>query len=150
MNDLEELKKYFDVEELFGPKEVKRDGQRCWRYLSPAFVQCLLIIRRDILQVPMYCNNWKLGGKFSERGFRNNLCSTVKSKTDKGILYISPHMLGMALDFDAKGMTAEEARNKIVKNVDLLPFPIRLESGVSWVHMDTYFEGDKKVHLFSA
>ena len=74
----------------------------------------------------------------------------VKSKTVSGSLYISPHMLGAAIDFDAKGMTAEETRNKIIQSQDLLPCPIRLESGTNWVHIDVYdsLGSSKKVTMF--
>ena len=91
-----------------------------------------------------------MGGRFDERGFRNNISDIVKSKTVSGSLYISPHMLGAAIDFDAKGMTAEEARNKIIQSQDLLPCPIRLESGTNWVHIDVYdsLGSSKKVTMF--
>ena len=122
---IKKLGNYFDLVELVGPKEYKRDGDLCWRYLRPEFLHTLLIVREDILKVPMYVNNWDKGGQFDERGFRCNISDIVKQKTIGGKLYISPHSLGCALDFDAKGMTSEQARNKIIQLKGLLPYPIR-------------------------
>ena len=47
-----------------------------------------------------------------------------------------------------EGMTAEEARRLIIKNQILLPYPIRLEDGVSWLHLDVYNADKGKVYLF--
>lgn len=46
-------------------------------------------------------------------------------------------MLGRAGDFTIQGMTAQEARSLIRNNSHLLPYPIRMEGGVSWLHFDT-------------
>lgn len=147
---INELKSYFDLYELVGPMEYSRDGDLCWRYLRTELLHTLLIVRRDILQVPITVNTWFNGGRFDERGFRSNLSYIVKSNSSSGKLYISPHMLGCAVDFDAKGISSKDARNKIINNSDLLPYPIRLEDGVSWVHLDTYdvVGGSKKITLF--
>jgi hypothetical protein len=45
-------------------------------------------------------------------------------------------MLGKAGDFTVQGMTAEEARRRIKDNAHLLPYPLRMEAGVSWLHFD--------------
>lgn len=149
---INEVGKYFSLVELVGPKEYNRDKDLCWRYLRTEFLHNLLVIRKDILKVPIYANNWNAGGKFDERGFRCNISDILRSKTASGQLYISAHSLGCALDFDAKGMTAEEARKKIIESGSLLPYPIRLEKDVTWVHFDTFdtIGGNKstKVILF--
>lgn len=147
---IKELSQYFSIVELVGPKEYGRDKDLCWRYLRTELLHTILVLRKDILKTPMTVNTWKSGGRFDERGFRNNISDIVKSKTVSGSLYISPHMLGAAIDFDAKGMTAEETRNKIIQLQDLLPCPIRLESGTNWVHIDVYdsLGSIKKVAMF--
>lgn len=149
-NDIiKELGSYFDLQELVGPKEYGRDKNLCWRYFRTELLHTLLVVRRDILKTPMTVNNWNAGGSFSQRGFRSNVSDIVKKKTVAGDLYISAHSLGCAVDFDAKGMSAEEARSKIISNKNLLPYPIRLENGVTWVHLDTYDSGSgDKVTLF--
>lgn len=149
-NIINELKKYFSIEELVGRDEYERDGELCWRYLRTELLHTVLIIRRDILRVPMVVNTWRSGGRFDERGFRSNISEIVKGKTSAGKLYISAHTLGAAIDFDAEGMSADQARMKIAVSSDLLPYPIRLEKGVNWVHVDTYdsLSEGKKVSYF--
>ena len=62
---------------------------------------------------------------------------------------MSAHCTGEAYDITVQGMSAEEARQLIIKNKDNLPYPIRLEDGVSWLHVDTYDMGNgKKITLF--
>jgi hypothetical protein len=64
-------------------------------------------------------------------------------------MYVSPHMTGQGVDFDVQGLLAEEVRQWLIKNPNLLPYPIRLEAGVSWVHLDTRDTGIQKVTLFN-
>ena len=69
----------------------------------------------------------------TQRGMRCNRCDMVKTKTTP---YISAHILGKGGDFSVKGMTAEQARQKIKANAHLLPCPIRVEESVTWLHFD--------------
>jgi hypothetical protein len=78
----------------------------------------------------MTCNE----GSAQQRGMRCNRCEIVREKAN---VYVSSHILGKAGDFSVKGMTAEEARQKIKANAHLLPCNIRIEGGVSWLHIDT-------------
>ena len=71
---------------------------------------------------------------------RCNLCPLVKSK--KGV-YVSAHITGNAIDFTCDDKTAEEIREII------LPCKVRLEDGVSWVHIDVYDDGtEDKITTF--
>ena len=65
----------------------------------------------------------------------------------KGIVYVSPHILGKAFDFDVQGMTAGEVRLWLAYNKDKLPYHIRLENYVNWVHMDVEDTGHP-VYIF--
>jgi uncharacterized protein YcbK (DUF882 family) len=58
----------------------------------------------------------------------------VKSKQS---VYLSAHILGKAGDFTVSGMSAEEARQKIKASALMLPCNVRIEGGVSWLHIDT-------------
>jgi hypothetical protein len=44
----------------------------------------------------------------------------------------------------------KEARNKIIPNAHLLPYPIRMEKNVTWLHIDTLPQHSitEKIHLF--
>lgn len=126
---IEALRQYFNVKELVCPHCYAKWGERSWQFLDTMWLWCLLIIRRDILKVPMTCND----ASHTQRGLRCNLCELVKSKLR---VYLTSHLFGKAGDFTAKGMTAEQARQKIIDNADLLPCNIRLEAGVTWIHFD--------------
>lgn len=127
---IRDLRRYFQIAELVCDHTHSRWGERSWQFLDTLFLECLLIIRRDILQVPMTCNH----DGAHQRGLRCNICELVKGKTRN---YLSSHILGKAGDFTPKGMTAEQARQRIKENAHLLPCPIRLEAGVEWLHFDT-------------
>lgn len=146
---INELKKYFGIKELVCPEIYNKFGEKSWQFFDRDFLETLLVVRRDILGVPMVCNNWAKGGNYTQRGFRCNICGIPKSRTMVGGLYASSHCNGAAGDFSIPGMTAEEARKKIIANKALLPVNIRLEDGVSWLHMDVYDQmNGEKVYLF--
>lgn len=148
---IRELKSYFGIKELVCPDMYKKFGELCWQFFDRDFLETLLVIRRDILKVPMVCNNWANGGNYAQRGFRCNLCQISRDKTVAGKLYASSHCNGAAGDFTVEGMTAEEARQKIINNKDILPVNIRLEDDVSWLHLDIYDQmNGQKVHLFKS
>lgn len=141
---IRELHKYFQIRELVCEHTHSEWGERAWQFLDTNYLACLLVIRRDILQQPMTCNH----DEATQRGLRCNLCQIVK---DKDKLYLSSHVLGKAGDFTVKGLIAQEARSRIRNNAHLLPCPIRMESGVSWLHFDVLpqFGITAKVYEFS-
>lgn len=140
---LSEIQKYFDIDELVCDHVYTKWGKQSWQFLDTDFLHVLLIIRRDILKKPMYCN----GNSAHQRGLRCNRCKLVR---DKSSAYLSSHVLGKAGDFTLPSMTAEQARQIIIQNKDLLPCNIRLEDKVSWLHIDVLPQtGIKdKVYLF--
>lgn len=134
-NDIiKELGSYFDIVELVCPHTYNKWKERSWQFLDTEFLHNLLILRRDIIKQPMYCNNWDKQGQFSQRGLRCNICQIVKDKKD---VYLSAHVLGKAGDFDIKSMTAEQARGLILDHQDMLPYHFRLEGKVGWLHFDS-------------
>ena len=139
------IKPYFDLDELVCPHVYSKWGEKAWQFLDTDYLHCLLIVRRDILQKPMYCN----GKGKTERGLRCNRCSIVRGKSGP---YLSAHVLGKAGDFTVVGMSAEDARKAIKANASKLPCNIRLEKGVTWVHMDVLpqYGITQKVYEFSA
>lgn len=139
------LGRYFQVSELVCDHTFAKWGEASWQFLDTDYLHALLIIRRDILQVPMTCNH----SGATQRGLRCNRCELVREKTS---VYLSSHILGKAGDFTVKGLTAEEARTRIKQNARLLPCSIRMEAGVSWLHFDTLPQSDinEKVYEFRA
>ena len=130
---------YFDVRELVSKAVWDKHGTGAWRFFDPRLLETLLVLRRDILRVPLVCNNWKSGGTLQQRGLRENTCATVKAKTSANALYLSAHTLGMAADLSSGRMTADEMRRAIEQNKDKLPHNVRIEDGASaptWLHID--------------
>lgn len=149
---IQEIKanKYFNIKELVCRHVFDRFGEQAWQFLSTELLHTLLVIRKNINK-PITVNNWSAGGSLSQRGLRCNICQLVKDRTVKNSIYMTAHGRGAGVDFDVKGMAAQAVRNWIVDNQILLPYPIRLESGVNWVHLDTYnLLNGKRVNYFSA
>lgn len=126
---IRDLHKYFQISELVCEHTFSKWGERAWQFLDTNFLACLLVIRRDILQLPMTCNHKGA----NQRGLRCNRCELVKEKSNA---YLSSHILGKAGDFTVQGLTAQEARERIKAMAHLLPCNIRLEAGVTWLHFD--------------
>ena len=149
-----EIKKYFFIEEFVSKKVHDKYGEKAWQFICPRLLHTVLIIRKK-LDRPITINNWHRGGKFSQRGLRSNLSSIFMSKFKKGRMYLSAHVMGRAIDFDVKGMTAEQVRMWLVEAEDVLPYKIRLEhkmrgKNISWVHLDLFWnEKNPKVYLFN-
>lgn len=141
------IAEHFDIKELVCKDVFDKFGERAWAFFDPRLIVTLDWIRTK-LNKPVFVNNWDSGGKYDERGLRCIFCSLVENAILKNRLYMSPHMLGQAADFDVQGMTAEETRQWLIKNQGLLPHPIRLERGTSWVHLDVQDAG-QKVYLFN-
>lgn len=137
------LQQYFSVKELVCNHVFANFGERSWQFLDTDYLYALLVVRRDILQRSMTCNS----GTAHQRGLRCNMCDMVKGKA---AAYLSAHILGKAGDFTVSGMTAEQARQAIRAKANLLPCNIRLEAGVTWLHMDTLpqYGITDKVYLF--
>ncbi len=135
---ISELKKYFDIRELVCPHTFKRFGNNSWQFLDTEILHVLLVLRQDILKTPLTINDYHRGDSHTQRGLRCNLCQLVKDKTAQGEIYLSAHVNGAGLDLIAKGITAEQTRKKIESFKSLLPYPVRLEKNVNWVHIDIY------------
>lgn len=141
---IEQLKQYFNIKELVCDHVYNKFGEQAWMFLSTPLLATLLELRTNILQIPLVVNTKLL----KQRGLRCNMCPLVKGKTST---YLSAHVTGNGLDFSCSTMSAEEARQIIKQNKDKLPYKIRLEDKVNWVHIDVYDQGtDNKITLFNA
>lgn len=142
---IRELREFFQIRELVCEHTHSKWGERAWQFLDTAFLHNLLVIRRDILQAPMVCNH----GSQLQRGLRCNRCGLV---AQKDAVYLSSHVFGKAGDFTIQGMTAQEARSRIRNSANLLPYPLRMEGGVTWLHIDVLpqFGINEKIYEFTA
>ena len=142
-----EVTRFFDIRELVSKCVYDKYQTGAWRFFDPRILETLLVLRRDILRVPLVCNNWKSGGTMQQRGLRENVCEMVRKKTDFDILYISAHCLGQGLDLSSPSMTADQMRASIKKNEDKLPYKVRIEDGKTaktWLHIDVSCSPEQK------
>lgn len=138
---IRELKEYFDIRELVCSHTFNRFGERSWQFFDYQFLENLLILRRDVLQTPLICNDWHKKGNFSQRGFRCNICQLVKDATLKNRIYLTSHANGAGIDLVSSRMTAQQMRDKIKERQHLFTVPIRVEKDVTWLHFDIYDDG---------
>lgn len=132
----ETASKYFELIELLSPKLITNYGQKALQLIDINLLKTLVAIR-EYYKVPMFINNGT--PDFDERivrfpdsevyspGSRHSAVIDAKGNITKR---------SDACDFDVKGMTAEQVRNDIRKN--LAPFTLitAIEKGVGWVHID--------------
>lgn len=131
------VKKYFKLEELVCPHCINTYGQNSWQFISTELLSTIYTLRTKVINQPMIVNN---GSNFTQRGLRCNMCSIVKNKKS---VYMSAHCLGKAIDFHCTNINPEQCRQLIKDNIDQFEYPIRLEEDVNWVHVDTYTLDDE-------
>ena len=127
--------KDFAVEEFVEPALYELIGDQAIKLIDNDIL-CFILNLRETLDKPITINNWKWGGKFSQRGLR--------TKNSKHYSPTSQHSTGKALDFNVASMSAEEVRQWIIKNRRLWWIqPVTfIEDGVNWVHVDVGTSGN--------
>ena len=131
------IPKYFELYELLPPElytydmmtsEVARERAFA-NYFDRKLLEIIDIIRGKIIKAPLICNTWFQDGNRVASGYRSSKCPVGVTK--------SQHKEGKAVDLVCNKYTAEQMRQMIKENAHLLPYPIRIEEGVSWLHIDT-------------
>ena len=146
MTELDKLKKYFSLTELFSQAVVDKYHEQSWSFLDARLVAVLVWLREG-LGCGLVCNTKTQ----QQRGFRENTCNEVKVKhTDKNLIYCSAHCLGKGVDLNTSGnkYTAEQMREWVRKNIATCPYPIRMEKEVSWCHIDVMTTSDEPLYEF--
>lgn len=138
---IKKVNKYFSIKELVCDHTLERFGIDAWKFLNPQALETLLVLRTKILKVPLTINT----NEAHQRGLRCNLCALVKEKQTQ---YLSGHVLGCAFDILSKDLTAAQMRTLIVQQKELLPYSIRIEAGVTWLHFDLLTTSNEKVTFF--
>lgn len=137
--------KWFEIRELIPPDIYDKSmEEELWCLIDDNLKEVLDFIREYIVKAPLTCNNWHLGGERVASGYRDRNCP-VGAKH-------SQHKEGRAADLICSKYTAEQMRQMILASQYDLPHYIRMEDGVSWLHVDTKprdYKGDK-VYLFTA
>ena len=133
--------KHFNTEELVSKQVYDVIGDDAIKLFDPKALETLEAVR-EILDVPLICNNWANGGSRDDCGYRDKLCTIGAPK--------SAHKRGMAYDLISSKMSAQEMRDIILKNKELLPHNIRMEAEVNWLHIDVLNTSGEKVQIFKA
>lgn len=135
---------YFKLYELL-PKELYVDEDTGWEMFDEKLLRTIDIIR-EIVGVPLICNNWHDGGSRNYCGAR-----TPKSKHyNHGSFHsVRDDRPVMAADLISTRMSAPVIRQTVASRHAELPYPIRFEEGVSWVHVDTNAKVGYKVYFFN-
>lgn len=136
---------HFTIKEFVCDHVYDKLGEDAWRLFDARLLIVMSWLRQK-LNRKITINNRSRGQ--TQRGLRCNQCLFVKDKTTLGVTYLSAHVMGAAVDFDVEGMLAEEVRAWLDKNKSKLPYPIRLEVGVGWVHLDVAVIADKPITYF--
>ena len=133
--------KHFSVYELVDQETFELLGNNAQLLFDQDLLRDIDTLRENINR-KCTINDWYWGGKFSQSGYRT-LKSVVGSKT-------SQHRLGKAFDLKFEKITAEEVRKHIIANKHLYPAIMRLERGVSWIHLDgKLVANSKRIYLFN-
>lgn len=130
---LDRIGVYFDVRELVCPHVHGRFGESSWQFLDTDYLRVLLVLRDELFKSCMTCNTWHVGGSYGERGLRCNQCGLVRGKSRA---YLSAHVLGKGGDFSVSGLSAGACRALIEGTSELFGCNLRIEGGVSWLHVD--------------
>jgi hypothetical protein len=129
---------HFDIRELVCSHVYELHGVNSWLFLDQKLLETILILRVEIIKAPMIINNYHQNGNFSQRGLRCPFCAIPAHKYSCSTLYLSPHLFGMAIDFNVPEQSAFMIRQLITYHQKLLTYPIRLEDKVQWVHLDLF------------
>jgi hypothetical protein len=122
------IPKHFQSYELLPPDVYQKMGDN-GLYLIDDRILWTLDQIREYFNKPITINNWKKGGQFSQRGYRNDPNTGAP---------LSAHRFGRACDFDISELSSEDFRIKVKAGAlnPIIGYITRIEDGVNWIHMD--------------
>lgn len=138
--------KYFKTQELVDKEVYELIGDNAVNLLDERLIETIDAVR-EILDVPLICNDWQWGGTRTQCGYRS-----AKSKVGAKKSF---HKQGLAVDLYSKEMSAKEMRRRIKEYEDELPYPIRIEKWdangeITWLHIDLGDTQGDKIYFFKA
>ena len=133
---------HIDIRELVPPEVWQEYKGESVKFIDAKIPILVERIRELCGGKPVTINNWHRGGQYRYRGYRPANCRIGALR--------SMHKEGRAVDFDVKGMTAEQVRQVIRTNqTELIELGLtRMESGVTWVHIDCKYTGLQTIYEF--
>lgn len=121
--------KYFKAYELLPPDMFQKYGDDGLYFMDDRILWTLDSLREHAGKA-ITVNNWKQGGQFSQRGYRNDASTGAP---------FSAHRFGRAVDFDIAGMSAQKFRNHVKSDgmfTGALDYITRIEDLTNWNHID--------------
>ena len=141
MNYTKSKCKWFKLYELL-PPETYKDEEHGWETLCDELKKTIDFCR-ELFKEPLVINDWKIKGHRQYCGFRTKTCP-VGAK-------FSAHKQGMAADIISPKLSAKDMRKMLHENAAKLPYKVRLEANVSWLHIDVRTDGQtEKIKEFKA
>ena len=134
------IPKHFAVHEFVPPEIYKSLGDAALKKMDEKIVRSADQMR-EFFGASITINNWYWDGDRLYSGWRPDNCPIGAPN--------SMHKKGMAIDCIVAGIKAARVRTEIIKNRRAFPFITRLESGVSWVHLDCKPTGKEEIVLFN-
>lgn len=139
-----EIKNFkFKLEELLHPtifEKYKNNQEEGWKLLDIRLLEVLHWLR-ELVDSELYINTWLFNG--------NRINSGLREKDSPVGVKNSKHKLGMAVDIISNKYSAQHLRDIIEKNKDTLPYSIRIERNVNWLHIDTANTTSNKIQYFN-
>lgn len=133
--------KYFTVDEIVSREVYELLGDEAIKLFDSKALKVLEDIR-EILGVPLICNNWMSGGNREYCGYREKTCNVGVPR--------SAHREGKAFDLISVKMDAAEMRKILKDNSDKLSCNVRIEDDVTWLHVDIRSDNNQKIYFFKA
>ena len=144
------IQDYFNISEVVCPEVYHKYNEFAWNFFDMRLLIIMEAIRTK-LNKKITVNDYQVHGQFTQRGLRCVQCQIMIDLFKSGNLFVDPHALGKAWDFDIEGLVAQEVRDYLIQNKTLWPYPFRLENSVNWIHLDVYSDGSNgKVVLFNS
>jgi len=132
--------KNFVVQELVPPSLYQLYGDQAIRYFDIRILEVLERIR-ECIDAPMVINNWHRQG--------NRQWSGIRTPDSPYYSLGSAHSWGLAIDA-VGSWEPDDVRAAILSEQLMLPHPVRLELGVSWLHVDVMNISGNRVETFNA
>lgn len=131
------ISKNFKIQEFVPPAIYAQYGDRSQWFIDQKLVDIAEFIRAEF-DLPVTINNWHIGGKFQERGYRVPTTTT-------GARY-SQHKFGNAIDFNIQGIPSPEVAEWVAASFPRLKgFGLTTMENPAdtptWTHIDVRWTG---------
>lgn len=139
--------KYFKLYELLPPSLYKNEEEG-WELIDDKLIITIDFLKELFgMDVKLIANNWKWGGNRENCCYRSIDC-TVGARMSRHKDYDGDGD-GEAIDLISPQISAADMRAVIDMHKDELPYPVRIEKDVTWLHIDTANKSNQKIYWFN-